>query len=98
MSNLYNPYAEPERTDLILSPTVFEQEDGTYFACCATGTSTKDSLLSWIRCLQDSNPILSELAVIFTLKNYSEAEQKLLDAGASPEISKKNTGDFKQLN
>merc|ERR1712179_461977 len=48
-------------------PTVHEQEDGTILAIAATGTSSRDSLLSWIRFLEKENPALSQLAVLFTL-------------------------------
>jgi len=44
-----------------------EQEDGTILAVCATGTSSKDSLLSWVRLLQVENPDLENIPVLFTL-------------------------------
>ncbi|KPI92983.1 PREDICTED: evolutionarily conserved signaling intermediate in Toll pathway, mitochondrial [Papilio xuthus] len=48
--------------------TVHEQDDGTIVAVCATGTSSRDSLLSWIRLLEKyGNPVLSDIPVIFTL-------------------------------
>ena len=50
-------------------PSVHEQVDGTILAICATGTSSRDSLLSWIRRLEESNPNLSKLAVLFTLSS-----------------------------
>lgn len=49
-------------------PTVHEQDDGVILAVCATGTSSKDSLLSWIRHLeQDGNPNLGKIPVVFKL-------------------------------
>ena len=62
-------------------PSVHEQEDGTILAVCATGSSSRDSLLSWIRRLevmlisdflqkhsgQVSNPRLEDMVVLFTL-------------------------------
>jgi len=48
-------------------PTVHEQDDGCIFACCATGTSSKDSLLSWIRLLQSDCPDLIGVPIMFTL-------------------------------
>ena len=48
-------------------PGVHEQEDGTILAVSATGTSSRDSLLSWIRNLEETNPNLCKLAVLFTL-------------------------------
>ncbi|CAH0384621.1 unnamed protein product [Bemisia tabaci] len=56
--------------DIVNKPTVHEQEDGTFFAVCATGTSSKDSLLSWIRCLEKhGNPKLGKVSVLFTFKS-----------------------------
>lgn len=54
----------------MIYPSVHEQEDGIIFALCATGTSSKDSLLSWIRHLEkDGNPALGSIPVVFTLKS-----------------------------
>jgi len=48
-------------------PSVHEQEDGTILAVCATGSSSRDSLLSWVRRLEVSNPRLEDMVVLFTL-------------------------------
>lgn len=49
--------------------TVHEQDDGIIYAICATGTSTKDSLLSWIRLLErDENIILAKIPVLFKFR------------------------------
>lgn len=51
-------------------PSVHVQEDGVIFSVCATGTSSKDSLLSWVRHLEkDGNPNLEKIPVVFTLKS-----------------------------
>ncbi|KAF0298110.1 Evolutionarily conserved signaling intermediate in Toll pathway, mitochondrial [Amphibalanus amphitrite] len=50
-------------------PSVHIQEDGTIMAVCATGTSSRDSLLSWIRLLERQCPRLAELPVVFTLRS-----------------------------
>ena len=52
---------------VVKEPTVHEQEDGTILAVCATGSSSRDSLLSWIRVLETTNPNLAKMAVLFTL-------------------------------
>ena len=52
---------------VVREPSVHEQEDGTILAVCATGSSSRDSLLSWIRVLEEKNPHLSKMAVLFTL-------------------------------
>ncbi|XP_011211441.2 evolutionarily conserved signaling intermediate in Toll pathway, mitochondrial [Bactrocera dorsalis] len=55
--------------------SVHQQEDGTIFAICATGTSTKDSLLSWIRLLESNgNPTLGEIPVLFRFKSVVTAK------------------------
>lgn len=60
----------PKPKQLIVLPSVHEQSDGTIFSVCATGTSSKDSLLSWIRHLEkDGNPILGTIPVVFKLKS-----------------------------
>jgi len=48
-------------------PGVHEQEDGTILAVCASGTSSRDSLLSWVRNMEIDIPDLSRMAVLFTL-------------------------------
>lgn len=50
-----------------VEPSLHQQEDGTMLAVCATGTSSRDSLLSWVRALQRDNPALADMAVLFTL-------------------------------
>lgn len=61
------PDKEDAEAALARIPTVHEQEDGTILACCATGTSSKDSLLSWIRLLQRDNPELEGIPILFAL-------------------------------
>lgn len=46
--------------------SIHQQDDGTIYAICATGTSTKDSLLSWIRLLEtNGNATLAHIPVLF---------------------------------
>lgn len=67
-------FGEPKPKHLTVAPnTIHEQEDGTIFAACATGTSSKDSVLSWVRLLQLSNPILENVPVLFKLKSITAA-------------------------
>lgn len=64
--------------------SVHEQDDGTVYAICCTGVSTKDSLLSWIRLLEnDGNPALAHLAVLFKFK--SVVNKHLVVATNEPE-------------
>ncbi|KAJ9581180.1 hypothetical protein L9F63_023639 [Diploptera punctata] len=64
-------FEEPSAEQALMEPpSVHEQEDGTIFAMCATGTSSRDSVLSWIRCLEaDGNPALAEIPIIFKSKS-----------------------------
>lgn len=51
------------------SRSLHQQDDGTIYAICATGTSTKDSLLSWIRLLEtNGNPRLAHIPVLFKFR------------------------------
>ena len=58
---------EEEGGQLVPLRSVHEQEDGTVLAMAITGTSTKDSLVTWIRCLQQANPALEQIPVVFRL-------------------------------
>ncbi|QQP39890.1 Evolutionarily conserved signaling intermediate in Toll pathway_ mitochondrial, partial [Caligus rogercresseyi] len=60
-------HGERDSTSLTRPLSVHEQEDGTILAVCATGTSSKDSLLSWIRFLQRENPEIENIPILFTL-------------------------------
>ncbi|XP_072762930.1 evolutionarily conserved signaling intermediate in Toll pathway, mitochondrial [Anoplolepis gracilipes] len=80
VSNIRIPFWD--KKEIIPAPTVHEQDDGIYFAMCATGTSTKDSLLSWIRCLQKQNPILNVIPVVFKVASFSK-EQLYIDTEKS---------------
>uniref|UniRef100_A0A1B6FQ69 Evolutionarily conserved signaling intermediate in Toll pathway, mitochondrial n=1 Tax=Cuerna arida TaxID=1464854 RepID=A0A1B6FQ69_9HEMI len=70
ISRLSLPLFEPPTEQQIARVTVVhEQEDSVILATCATGSSSRDSLLSWIRLLQRDNPRLGEIPVLFTLKS-----------------------------
>ncbi|CAO1354987.1 unnamed protein product [Diamesa hyperborea] len=59
-----------KKNKLALKKSVHQQNDGTIYAICCTGSSTKDSLLSWIRLLEnDGNENLANLAILFKLKS-----------------------------
>jgi signaling intermediate in Toll pathway protein len=72
VGNLRIPFFEDstENQAVVRRPSVHEQDDGTIFAMCATGTSSRDSLLSWIRSLEiNNNPVLAKVPVLFTSKS-----------------------------
>ncbi|XP_035226793.1 evolutionarily conserved signaling intermediate in Toll pathway, mitochondrial-like [Stegodyphus dumicola] len=63
-------FGEPKPTYLTVKPSsVHEQEDGIVMGICCTGTSSKDSLLSWIRFLRNANPKLDSIPVLFTIRS-----------------------------
>lgn len=72
VSNLeFDPFRLRAKKQIAKTRSVHEQDDGTIYAICATGTSTKDSLLSWIRHLEkDNNPVLSKIPVLFKFKSH----------------------------
>lgn len=56
----------PPKNKVALQRSIHEQDDGTIFAICCTGSSTKDSLLSWVRLLEKhGNPCLGRMPVLF---------------------------------
>ena len=67
-------FEEEKPKALEVPPSVHEQEDGTILAMCITGTSTKESLTSWIKFLEQSNEKLSQIPVVFRLQSPRSAE------------------------
>ncbi|KAK7500838.1 hypothetical protein BaRGS_00008082 [Batillaria attramentaria] len=57
-----------EASQLVPNRSVHEQDDGTILGMTVTGTSTKDSLVTWIRCLQQANPSLEQIPIVFRLR------------------------------
>ena len=75
-----NPYFSDEKPKSVaLTPTIHEQEDGTILGMCITGTSTEDSLRSWITFLQKTNPKLAQAPVVFSLISEEEGLQQYED-------------------
>ncbi|KAF6201522.1 hypothetical protein GE061_003913, partial [Apolygus lucorum] len=85
LSNMYIPLFSKPRGDIALKPTVHEQDDSIILAVCCTGTSSRDSLLSWIRSMEKDNPRLKDLTVVFTLKAPPD-ETGLTEVTGSNEI------------
>ncbi|XP_077491335.1 evolutionarily conserved signaling intermediate in Toll pathway, mitochondrial [Amblyomma americanum] len=66
-------FGEKPYSDVAKPSTIHEQTDGIILAIGATGTSTRDSLLSWLRILQVQNPKLKEIPVVFMLRAPSKS-------------------------
>lgn len=64
-------WSKPEKGAIAEKTSVHQQEDGILLAVCATGTSSRDSLLSWLRSLQPTNPCLAKIPVLFRLSGSS---------------------------
>ena len=71
VSNLdFNLFGLTPKTKIAIKRSVHEQDDGTIYGICATGSSTKDSLLSWIRHLErDNNPCLAKIPIVFKFRS-----------------------------
>lgn len=74
----WSMFEEEKPQSLVIPPSVHEQEDGTVLAMCITGTSSKDSLASWVKFLERKNPKLAEVPVIFLLRT-PEAELEVVN-------------------
>lgn len=46
-----------------------QQDDGTILACAATGTSSQDSLVAWLKLLERERPLLKNIPVIIANVN-----------------------------
>lgn len=76
MLKMFTPTNANRKNKIALKRSIHQQDDGTVYAICATGTSTKDSLLSWIRLLeQNGNPSLAHTPVLF--KFISKVDDQL---------------------
>ncbi|XP_065072996.1 evolutionarily conserved signaling intermediate in Toll pathway, mitochondrial [Ochlerotatus camptorhynchus] len=80
----------PPKNKVALKRSVHEQDDGTIFAICCTGSSTKDSLLSWVRLLEKhGNPCLGHLPVLFKFTSNVPDQLKV----AAPDDGNAGGGD-----
>ncbi|KAK6169132.1 hypothetical protein SNE40_020242 [Patella caerulea] len=48
--------------------SIHEQPDGTVLGMCITGTSSKNSIVTWIRYLQQTNPKLEKIPIVFQMR------------------------------
>ena len=63
-----NFYALPKKDALMKPKSIHIQEDGYILALGATGTSSRDSLLSWVRILEQLNPAMKNRRVVFKIQ------------------------------
>ncbi|CAG9799079.1 unnamed protein product [Chironomus riparius] len=77
--------------------SVHEQKDGTIYAVCCTGVSSKDSLLSWIRLLEkNGNPNLADLLVLF--KFISPTDRDVIVQTKEPTVKTNGENDTNEDN
>nr|CAH0108807.1 unnamed protein product [Daphnia galeata] len=80
------------RKDIIVQPSVHEQEDGTILAIAVTGTCSKDSLLSWIRFLERTNPNIANLTILFATNSPLGEVSLAIESNIPSEPLSKITG------
>ncbi|XP_033755411.1 evolutionarily conserved signaling intermediate in Toll pathway, mitochondrial-like [Pecten maximus] len=68
-----NPYFTENETDqaILVPPSIHSQDDGTVMATCITGSSSRDSVVTWIRYLQKTNPKLENIPILFSIKTHT---------------------------
>ena len=69
-----------KQSPVVKVPTSHEQDDGTILATCITGTGSKDSVATWVKLLEETNPRLSNIPVVFLLRTEEAAIQTWTDA------------------
>lgn len=70
-----NFWEDEEGGQLVPARSLHEQDDGTVLAMAVTGARTKDSLVTWVRCLQRANPSLHHVPIVFRIRTpHSELQ------------------------
>lgn len=78
----FDKYSNRVIKNIVSKPrSVHQQDDGTILAICATGTSSKDSLLSWIRLLEkNGNAVLGQIPILFRFRSKVGEKEKEIGA------------------
>lgn len=61
--------------------------DGVILGIAATGTSSRDSVLSWVRLLEATNPKMKTLQTIFKMKAPTKDVETINDGSKSRDAS-----------
>ena len=69
----------PKQSPVVRVPSSHEQDDGTILATCITGTGSKDSVATWVKLLEETNPRLAHIPVVFLLRTEEAAIQTWTD-------------------
>lgn len=84
-------YGKPIREKLESMRDKHFDGESHILSTCFTGTSSHDSVLSWLRILERRNPNLSKLNVVFRLKRETnEIEVPSQDIGAHEPVKERN--------
>lgn len=70
-----NFFEEEKSSDLRPILSVHEQDDSTILALGITGTDSKWSVMSWVRCLERDNPRLAKIPILFKIHSSAGAGQ-----------------------
>jgi hypothetical protein len=81
VSKLSNKFLNQKNEKKTLS--VHELENGTILGLACTGTSTKNSCITWINILQDYNKKLKDFAVVFRVKDKSRDVENVTENKAA---------------
>ncbi|XP_060082334.1 evolutionarily conserved signaling intermediate in Toll pathway, mitochondrial-like [Ylistrum balloti] len=68
-----NPYFTENEEDcsIFVSPSIHSQDTGIVMATCVTGTTSRDSVVTWVRYLQKTNPKLEHIPILFSIKTHT---------------------------
>lgn len=74
MDNKYTTEFPESRRQLMLRPTIHEQQEGTVLGLVITGSGSKESLAYWLLFLQQDNPRLGRVPVIFRVASPTDTQ------------------------
>ncbi|GFR74328.1 evolutionarily conserved signaling intermediate in Toll pathway, mitochondrial [Elysia marginata] len=91
-----NFFEDEKSSELRPILSVHEQDDSTILALSITGTNSKASAMSWVRCLERNNPKLARIPILFKIQTSAEAGQ--VDWGQQAVLGAPTNGkDFRQV-
>ncbi|KAI5728670.1 hypothetical protein M8J77_019323 [Diaphorina citri] len=102
LRNLIDPFSIPDLFVLKKKhPTVHEQADGVILGVAATGTSSQDSLLSWVRALEkDGNPHLGQVPIMFTMRSplgKTEGNEEIEEPPSKHRVTQSETSSIHRV-
>ncbi|RUS89706.1 hypothetical protein EGW08_002524 [Elysia chlorotica] len=86
-----NFFEEEQSSELRPILSVHEQDDSTILALSITGTGTKSSVMSWVRCLEMTNPQLARTPILFKILTSPDSGQLDVIGDSRPFKALENT-------